>query len=105
MEGLLMLSYVANDDEIAEDGDRSQERGKGRRRKESKEEGDIHRRLKPKRKQIWTLKKGPLMAPELGGREIEWGKVYNDGGNVGFEGLLMLTNVAEVDAIAEGGVE
>lgn len=27
MEGLLMLSYVANDDEIAEDGDRSQERG------------------------------------------------------------------------------
>lgn len=27
LEGLLMLSYVANDDEIAEDGDRSQERG------------------------------------------------------------------------------
>jgi hypothetical protein len=45
------------------------------------------------------------MAPELGGREIEWGKVYYDGRNVGFEGLLMLTNVAEVDAIAEGGVE
>lgn len=32
-EGLLMLSYVANDDEIAEDGDRSQERGKGRKKK------------------------------------------------------------------------
>ena len=27
LEGLLMLSYVANDDEITEDGDRSQERG------------------------------------------------------------------------------
>ena len=45
------------------------------------------------------------MARELGGREIEWGKVYYDGGNVGFEGLLTLTNVGEVDAIAEGGVE
>lgn len=45
------------------------------------------------------------MARELGGRGIEWGKVYYDGGNVGFEGLLTLTNVGEVDAIAEGGVE
>lgn len=84
--------------------DRKKE-GKEERKNESKEEGDIHRRLKPKRKQILTLKKGPLMARELGEREIEWGKVHYDGGNVGFEGLLMLTNVAEVDAIAEGGVE
>lgn len=84
--------------------DRKKE-GKEESKKESKEEEDIHRRLKPKRKQILTLKNGPLMARELGWREIEWGKVHYDGGNVGFEGLLMLTNVAEVDAIAEGGVE
>ena len=37
-EGLLMLSYVANDDEIAEDGDRSQERRKGRNKEKERKQ-------------------------------------------------------------------
>ena len=84
--------------------DRKTER-KEESKKERKEEGYLHRRLKPKRKYIRTLRKGPSMVRELGGRETAWGNVYYDGGNVGFEGLLMLSNVAEVDAIAKGGVE
>lgn len=65
---------MADDDEIAEDGDRSRERDRERgSKKRQKERGAYTDDSNPRENRFGHWKK------------IEWGKVYYDDGNEGFE--------------------